>query len=240
MPSAIVSLDRRFQQIRADRWEGEWSLSDVVDHLNASGIPTLVDRNALDDEGISLSDNIEFDRANLRLPDRLAHALGQLNLGWTVTPRGNAILISSRSGIDEALLTVTYDVTPVIGKQGFQALKQAINHNIAPDSWDDFGGPGSISSVELRGRSLIVVSQRYEVHQRLHRMLNSIHRLGGQSNVLPELAQAHAETSMGTVSTPIRMPSHPKRRGINLPGSGSESNMGAFGGGMMGGMGGMF
>ena len=50
-------------------------------------------------------------------------------------------------------------------------LIRLITTTVSPDSWDEVGGPGS--AAEYKG--LVVVSQTWEVHEKIERLLNMLH-----------------------------------------------------------------
>lgn len=170
------------------------------------------------------------------MDDRLSHALHAIACGWTVTPKGTAILISSKGWIEESLMVVTYDLSQLTSSRESRSIKNAITSTISPEYWEDVGGSSSIQAVNVRGRDLLVVSTTYHVHLRVAKLLNSLHRMGGDSLVRSD--RAYTRSSTLPMSQPIEVPTRASKRGINLPGANSHGNMGGFGG-MMG-MGGMF
>lgn len=54
-------------------------------------------------------------------------------------------------------------------------LMEAIAGTVAPDSWDDVGGPGSISDF----KGLVTISQTQEIHEHVEKLLNMLHKAGG-------------------------------------------------------------
>ncbi len=54
-------------------------------------------------------------------------------------------------------------------------LMKVITTTVVPDSWDDIGGPGSISDF----KGLVTVSQTQEVHEQVEKLLNLLHKAGG-------------------------------------------------------------
>jgi general secretion pathway protein D len=59
-----------------------------------------------------------------------------------------------------------YDVSDLI---------EAITGTIASDSWDNVGGPGSISDF----KGLVTMTQTQEVHEQIESLLNMLHKAGG-------------------------------------------------------------
>ena len=54
-------------------------------------------------------------------------------------------------------------------------LMKVITTTVTPDSWDEVGGPGSISDF----KGLVTISTTQEVHERVERLLNLLHKAGG-------------------------------------------------------------
>lgn len=57
----------------------------------------------------------------------------------------------------------------------YQSLIELITSTIAPTTWDDVGGPGSIQ--EFRGNLSLVISQTQEVHEEIADLLTQLRRL---------------------------------------------------------------
>lgn len=54
-------------------------------------------------------------------------------------------------------------------------LIDVITSTIAPDSWDEVGGPGSIADF----KGLVTVNGAQDVHEQIERLLNMLHQAGG-------------------------------------------------------------
>ena len=239
-PAAATLLVNRLRRLPAQGIEGDFELRELVAMLNRSGVPTLVDRRGLEEQNLSLDETITISNPRLTMDERLSYALNAIDFGWTVVGRGEAILISSTSRIEETLMVATYDLSRLTSTDNYDSIVDAITSTVSPESWEDVGGNGSIKVVNVRGRNLLVVSTNYHRHREISRLLNSLHRMGG-SSLTRGWGQPYrsSETGRLAISRPIELPNQNPKRGINLPGSKSKGNMGGFGGGMMG-MGGMF
>ena len=67
---------------------------------------------------------------------------------------------------------------PTIGRDGNYEIGDLFNVIVTcadPDSWDDVGGPGSIS--EFKG--LAIIQQTQEGHEKVELLLNQLHAAGG-------------------------------------------------------------
>jgi general secretion pathway protein D len=61
------------------------------------------------------------------------------------------------------------------GGYDIEDLIESITVTVSPDSWDDVGGPGSISDF----KGLVTVSQTEEIHEQLEKLLNMLHKAAG-------------------------------------------------------------
>lgn len=244
LSASAQTLGQQLGKTNGSRFSGGTTVSKLAQTLSAIGIATVVDRNSLEDENVSPDDDpIRMPTANISLGQGVAVALGELNLGWTISKHGESVLIASRSRIEEELFTVTCDVTHLCATADMgEPLLDVISSSIEPDSWDEVGGPGSLRLIEVRGRVLLVVANDYHVQTSLIRLLNSLRRMGGTGPFLnlqrtTSVSNRNSNQSSSVAgSTPVAMPTAPKKRGIALPDSKSMGPYGGFGGGMAGGM----
>jgi hypothetical protein len=77
-----------------------------------------------------------------------------------------------------SLVLPTADASP--SEADFDTLIEVITTSIAPESWDEVGGPGSIDAFPL-GLSL-VVTQTPEIHERITVLLNDLEGLRGAAD----------------------------------------------------------
>jgi hypothetical protein len=73
---------------------------------------------------------------------------------------------------------------------GLQPLVRVISRTIAPDTWDEVGGPGSIEAVDAWG--MIVVSQTEDVHEQIEALVETLSR-GLSAQGLPSLLDGSKE-----------------------------------------------
>jgi len=67
------------------------------------------------------------------------------------------------------------DETGAEGGYDISDLMNVISTTVIPDSWDNVGGPGSISDF----KGLVTVNQTQEVHAQVEKLLNLLHKAGG-------------------------------------------------------------
>ena len=102
--------------------------------------------------------------------------LDEFDLTWVILRE--MVAITSKEKADEVLTTKVYPVSDLIGSPpNFGPLMNIITGTIRPDSWDDNGGPGGIYPCPTG--SLLVISQKREVHEEIAELLVSIRRQTG-------------------------------------------------------------
>ena len=150
-------------------------LSDVLAFISElHGLQVLVDEQALEDENISVDQAMTMEVKDIRLRSALDLLLRPLHLEAVI--RDEVMLITSQSEAEELLETHVYRVDGIQSADDLAALINVIVSAVAPDSWDDVGGPGSISAY---GGGL-VVSQSQRVHEELNELLQQLSRLGSR------------------------------------------------------------
>jgi hypothetical protein len=72
-----------------------------------------------------------------------------------------------------------------LGAADYESLIDCIITTIDPDSWDDVGGPGSISHFDNAG--ILIIAQTPDVHPKIGALLDSLRRVKGLQG-LPTIA----------------------------------------------------
>ncbi|MCA9177615.1 MAG: hypothetical protein KDB14_24180 [Planctomycetales bacterium] len=162
-------------------------LEDVVAELQKSvAAPILLDRRALEDAVINADKPITFTSEGLPLNLVLKSMLREHDLAHLV--RDEVILITTREVAESLLETRLYPVhdltkpSPEIPPGELQEfyeeelanLTELISTNVAPDTWSEVGGPGSI--VAYQQRLALAVSQTPEVHEQIEQVLAALRR----------------------------------------------------------------
>lgn len=225
-----AEIERLLDQKRDMVFE-DATLEAVATFLETNGIPTLFDRRALDDSGISTDEPVTFRQHGIRLRDGLSFVLDSIDLTWT--PRNGRLVISTPEEEEDGrrLITTVYDVrnlvdlVPVSSWGGgywggstqtaytydFDPLIDTITRTIASDSWDEVGGPGAIKPYATRRMRVIVVSQTYDVHRRMQALLDELAVLGGTTPLPIAVRNSPPKQRLSTmVKSPARQqPSRP-------------------------------
>jgi len=169
----------------------ETPLSDVAAYLQElHKINVILDKKALEDIGVGTDTQITKSLSNVTLRSALKLLLREHNLTWII--RDEVLMITSREQADNCLTTEVYDVADLVTCrdqknelwEDYDTLTEVITCTIAPATWDQNGGPGSIKGATFGPAKVLVVSQTSEGHDQLVELLaklrGEIRRNGGQ------------------------------------------------------------
>lgn len=149
-------------------------LATVADfYRDLLGIPILIDHPALDEMGLSPDHPVTLALDNTRFETVLDLLLRPLDLTWAIYD--NVLLITSPDRAEEMLTVEVYplgNLSDALLAQGvsIDALIDAIQTNIRPQSWDVVGGVASISVLG----DVLVVSQTPGTHREVARLLGQL------------------------------------------------------------------
>ena len=158
-------------------------LSEVVGELSArSGVNLLLDPSGLRDEGITQETEISITANDARLATLLDQILTPLHLDFAVA--NEVVRITGRQRARGEIISVSYPIRDLAMRvesgRNVPDAEEAANlidtmtSTIAPDSWEERGGPGSVTFSE---KSIsLVVRQTQEVQRDIVGMLNKIRR----------------------------------------------------------------
>jgi hypothetical protein len=199
------NADHKIEQIleqKQDMVFKDETLADLAAFLVAAGVPTYIDRLALDEVGLAADVPLTFHQYAIRLRDGLSLALSQFDLTWTL--RHGRVIMTTPEAAESELITRVYDVRHLVevvpvqawgGVYGnevagttyyydFDSLLNTITSTVRPDSWEEVGGPGSIRPYRTRRMRVIVVAQTYTAHKQVSALLTELAKHGG-SRPLP-------------------------------------------------------
>lgn len=190
-------IERRLEQ-RIDFEFIDSPLEDVLQQISQeSGIPCRIATLHLDAVGLGVDTPITFRAKGTRVRDGLRLMLDDMELTWTI--KREHLIITTLEAAEQDPITKVYDVkrvvradwvpdwrTPPGAKEvpyayayDFDSLIEIITTTIAPTTWDEVGGPGSITGYDGRAGPALVVSQTYVVHEQLGNLLRKLERFGG-------------------------------------------------------------
>jgi hypothetical protein len=209
----------------------EIQLSDVIASLKeAYKIEIQLDEKSLSEASITKETPITEDIKGISL--RSALRLMLKKIGATYVIKDEVLLITTREEADNQLEAKVYPVADLVLPAGasagttgegaqadFDSLIDLIETTIKPNSWQDNGGPGSISAFE-NGLS-IVVSQTLEGHAETEAVLENLRK------VMRDTGRKGLPAS-----------GHRSKKPVGGQGMGGGGGMGGGMGGGQGGMGG--
>ena len=143
-------------------------------------IQIVADLRGLEDAGVVPEDLLITRKVDgLRLRSALQLTLGPVGLTWVI--RNEVLEITSRDVASNRLVTKVYPVKDLMivrdelgeidaDDVDSEALIDAIENNIVPDSWVKSGGPGSCSAL----RGTLVVRQTAAVHHQIGQLVRSL------------------------------------------------------------------
>lgn len=202
-------IDEDAQSVRAalerpiDLTCSDLPLADFVEQLSKLGnLNIVLDVKALNEAGVGTDTVVTVDAKNLPLKLVMARALRPLDLTWVV--QHGVVSVTSFDDTESRLAIRLYavrdlglsflnneanldlDGLPTKSRDSFDELIGTIKITVAPDSWDDAGGPGA--AMPCVHPPLVVVAQTEEVHEQLAELLARIRR----ANKARQIDDAHS------------------------------------------------
>ncbi|WP_157593948.1 hypothetical protein [Rubripirellula obstinata] len=147
-------------------------------------IPIAINSRALDEIGMSADEPIEV-RLNRPAP-LMVHLMSVLQtMDLTILLRNNALTITTNEQLEQCYPVRVYDVTALTNQSRryqVQQLREVIEVSIAPDSWEQLGGPGVIATRLSLNQTCLVIANSTVNHLQIDTLLN---RLAGDRNYRP-------------------------------------------------------
>lgn len=164
----------------------EVSLDKAVRTLNKD-LETAIEisERSLDEAGIGKDTPITISVRNLKLRQALRLLLRELDLAYYVTD--GVLIISTPEYCEENQITRAYPIldlvdvgSPAFGLPtghptalyDFDSLIELTTSAIAPNTWDEVGGPGSLAVMGAYG--FFVITQTYEVHDQIEQFYTTL------------------------------------------------------------------
>lgn len=166
---------------------------------------SLADASVLPDAPVSLS------APEISLRSALNRLLEPLELDWVI--RDEMVVVSTQEKCGQMLQARVYEVADVsyrVQPNGdleidAESLVRTIRGNVSPTTWDDVGGPGSISVVPRGKVDVLVVTQTRAVHEQIAALLDTLR----QTRNTTDLAPAGATIRRAAPGSPRENPSAP-------------------------------
>jgi hypothetical protein len=167
----------------------EQPLSDVIHVLKQKHeIQIQLDTKALTDAGVGTDTPITATLQGVSLRSLLRLMLGQLDLTYVVGD--GYLLITSKTEAENMLRVKVYPVRDLVtldsefrpplpddrrGGEDYGRLINLIQSTVAPTTWDEVGGPGSVQ--EYRNSHSITFTQTEEVHEEAAELMSALRRI---------------------------------------------------------------
>jgi len=163
----------------------ENAMRDVIKSIEkAYDIQIEIDTRALDGVGIGTDTPINLNLRNVSLKHAMRSMLRELELTMMISDE--VVMITTPEEAESNLVTRIYPVGDLVDPKSFTTdfgsnrtldeLIDVIRSVIAPSSWDEVGGPGSLESVVTPSHCL-VCSNTEDVHDRIAELLSDIRKL---------------------------------------------------------------
>ena len=158
----------------------ETELREVVEFIvKKHNIQILLNKKALDDAGLGTDTPITCRLRNISLRSALRLTLRDFDLTWVI--EDEVLQITTLDDAGQRLKPIVYDVTDLLAGEGgadYDTLIDTITTIIAPTTWDQVGGPGSIAPFPLADPAhAVVISQTMEVHDQIAQFLADVRSL---------------------------------------------------------------
>ena len=131
------------------------------------GIPVVLDRSHLEDEGISPDHEVEIDIEKIALGDGLQLMLEPEGMGFIV--KNGVLLITSEFVAEATYETRIYDVR-AFEMQDPETLADVLTHTTGDGGWISNGGMGDLSFF----KGSFIIKQNRETHQQIELVLNQL------------------------------------------------------------------
>ena len=174
-PEAAI---RRALETRVRAEFAKAPLDEICDTIEKQlGIPVLLDRRALGDEGLDTDIPMSCSVNDVRLQSYLDLMLSDEDLTWTI--HREVLLITTMTASRELLETRVYDVADLAassesGYTDIDSLVELITTIVSPECWDEVGGEGAIQIIEDNGIRAITISQTLQIHDKIEDLLAAL------------------------------------------------------------------
>jgi hypothetical protein len=170
----------------------ETPLGDAIASLNKSyGVEIQLDQKALTDAGAGTDTPVTLQVSGVTLRSALNLMLQRLDLAWVI--RDEVLLITTPEQAATFLEIKVYLVGDLVRQEGqpradFSSLTNVITATIAPSTWNQSGGVGSL--VSFAPADALVCSQTEQVHQQITDLLEKLRKAREAQAPVEQPAQA--------------------------------------------------
>lgn len=157
-------------------------LLEVLQHFKARhNIEIQTDREVF--SGLGGIDNPVTKRlSNVTLCSALNLILREIDLTWMIAD--DVLVVTSSEVAELQLTTKVYDVAKMVDADGqhdhrwrIDALGSVISGTVESGTWENVGGPGSLTGFAYQGASVLIVRQTHDVHAKVAGFLDELTRI---------------------------------------------------------------
>jgi hypothetical protein len=155
----------------------------IEDIRTARGVNICLDQTALDEEGVDLDHPVSTNLEQVSLKSALSLVLYEVHLTYVV--KDEVLMITTQKRARGKLVTHTYPVADLVGGSNADLLVAVLILQVAPQSWAQVGGPGTIDF--FPATCGLVVNQTPDVQEQIADYLQCLRRrMGGGAKKLVE------------------------------------------------------
>ena len=196
----------------------EMPLKDVIEKLSHDfAAPMVLSAKKLEEAGVNVDTPVTIHLESMPLESILRVFLKELELDFTV--RNSVIMVSTPEDLEspDMMDTRIYPVRDLVARRAagstddphrwvadYDALLDVIQTTIAPESWVDVGGPGSI--MEFDNSGAIIVSQTRTIHREIEQLFAALRRVKEHQGIspLPSVERASTRIAGRAPPAPVR------------------------------------
>jgi hypothetical protein len=154
---------------------------------DSCAIPVVIDSKGLKEIGITPDARVSLRAFRTSVRSALRLILQQLDLTYTIC--GDALLITTPERAERRFAVGIYPVGDLVlcrdendsFWEDYDTLIQVVTSTVFSQSWEDVGGPASISGATLGAAKVLVISQTTEAHEEIRDLLRHLRHVGATS-----------------------------------------------------------
>jgi serine protease inhibitor len=161
----------------------EKPLTEVVKDLQEKlHVPVMLERKALNELTLDADTRITFSSSGIPAHSALTLMLRELGLSYQTYCEVLYITTPQQIEYGDFSTVRVYDVSDLPsyrdqrghGVPDFDSMINLITTNLSPQSWTDLGGPGCIKEYQSDGIQVLVVSQTWQVHEKIKKLFSDL------------------------------------------------------------------
>ena len=178
--SRWINIDDEFERQVSDilQTKGDFRFVELPLHeavegfAKTHGLPIRISTKGLDEDGITGDEPVSIDVSNVTLRSALKSVVRQLDLTYVV--RDESVVVTSLSDAEERLLRRVYWLESTGFATGdFQQWMDVIQTSFEPDTWENLGGPSTISPM-TSSREALLIATTYQVHKEIEKFFKTL------------------------------------------------------------------